>query len=51
MNPIPTTKLARSSKKSEPICMYLRELIIIEGKGGDKCGRIRPTTIGGWTEF
>lgn len=51
MNPIPTTKPARSSKKIEPICMYLRELTIIEGRGGGKCGRARARSIGGWTEF
>ena len=50
IKPTPTTRPARSSKNRVPICIYLRPLIMMEGKGGGRLGRASASKVGGWTE-
>ena len=47
MKPIPTTSPDRSSRKSDPICMYFMPLIMRDGRGGGRWGSTNATRVGG----
>ena len=47
-NPSPTISAEMSSKRTPPICKYLRPFVIIAGNGEGRCGNANASSIGGW---